>query len=84
MRHFLKKIKENNMWIRSQNEYKLINSQFIWMSGFNIIVSVNGDMNSGITFGRYESEKRCKEILNEIEDSIMTIDVDIIYHMPKE
>lgn len=59
------------MWIRSQNRKVLINAQMLDINDTRIFVS-NGQKieKSGICVGKYESEERAIEVLDEIQNEI--------------
>lgn len=82
------------MWIRSQDGKSLINTEDI---SFNLKSIVSTTAATGRTvLGEYDNEKRCIEILDEIQNFITEIEYaiyagnicsdtpDFIYQMPEK
>ena len=58
------------MWIRGQNKEVLINANEIWTDS-KTVYATYGTVESGYwSVGPYETEERCIEILNEIQNGI--------------
>ena len=66
------------MWIRSQDKIDLINATEIRIYGDESI-KVND-----IFFGDYKNQKRCLEVLDDIQKQMFDCDNGYVYEMPSE
>jgi hypothetical protein len=69
------------MWIRSQNKKRLVNVGMLDICDTRIFVSeLPGQIpKSGICVGKYESEERAIEVLDEIQENINVLEYDKVY-----
>lgn len=70
----------DGIWIRSQDRKKLIHCKEIWVEDSSVFGSASGE-EGYCRLGRYSSEERAVEVLDEIQDFLSIIRV---YNMPKE
>ena len=69
------------MWIRSQDKKRLIDAEMIEICDNRIFVSeLPSEMiTSGICVGKYGSEERAIEVLDEIQENINVLEYDKVY-----
>lgn len=77
------------LWIRSQDEMKLVKVNYIYAMEGNDYFTIYGEtIDSGPIIAKYKTKERALEVLDEIQDlmrSLCDSNLKIIqYEMPKE
>ena len=82
------------MWIRSQDNKKLINVNEMWIKSgneeFSIMCNTQSISTSGGWYiGTYKNEDRCIEILNHVQQEILDYKPEneypnVVFQMPEE
>ncbi len=80
-----------NVWIRSQDKENLVKIQHIYYyEGYDPIDEYDGFTTheiwankEEIELGKYKTEERCIEIINEIQ-SLLVRNNKVVYEMPEE
>lgn len=71
------------LWIRSQNKSILTKVNSITSSGYETWVIKGWIENEAIDLGKYDTEKRALEVLDEIAMYLVNANI-IVYDMPAE
>lgn len=79
------------LWIRSQDRESLIKADNLGLFGNRIVFIPNRPTGGRMTIGRYKTEERALEVLDEIQDFIERKDIrgnryyqNEVFNMPKE
>lgn len=76
------------LWIISQDKKKFINTELLDIDVSNLGYCIM-EYRYDLCLGRYQTEQRAKEIINEIYQKMYSISLtlnpyDLVYQMPKE
>lgn len=76
------------LWVRSQDKERLCKVNNLFIKNFSICCSCNDENNDYDYLGVYSTKERALEVLDEIQDLMISLsnsDLKIIqYKMPKE